>query len=103
MGKRAALAGLLGFVGGAAAGLLAAMLLVYLWFDVFHLPAMNDDPKPGIAMLGYAVPIMAGLGAVGGATLMVRRARSARATTLWAAAFGIAILVVVLALFLIVN
>ncbi|QNE31715.1 hypothetical protein F1C10_07060 [Sphingomonas sp. NBWT7] len=103
MRRRAVLAGLLGLVGGAAAGLLAAMLLVYLWFDVFHLPAMNDDPKPGIAMLGYAVPILAGLGAAGGATLMVRRVRTARATNFWAAAFAVAILVVVLALFLIVN
>lgn len=103
MRGRAALAGLLGFVGGAAVGLLLAMLIAYLWFDVFHFPAVDDDPKPGIALLGGLVPISTGIGGVAGALGMVRRVRTGEGVRLWTIAFALAIAAVAIGLALVVS
>ncbi len=103
MRGRALLAGLLGLLGGAAGGLLLAMLVVYLWFEVFHLPPIDDDPKPGIAMLGGIVPIAVGIGSLAGAIGMVRRVRSGRDVRRWSMAFAVTIAVVLVGLALIVS
>lgn len=103
MRGRAALAGLLGLIGGAAAGLLLAMLFVYLWFDVFRLPPLNDDPKPGIAMLGGIVPIAMGIGGIAAAAGMVRRTRAGRPVRNWVIAFVLTIALVLAGLGLIVS
>jgi len=103
MGSRATLAGLIGFVGGAAIGLLLAMLFVYAWFDIFHLPSPNDDPKPGIALLGGIVPIAMAAGGMSSAIGMVRRSRAGRSTRLWYAIFGVALLIVVVGLAAVVS
>lgn len=103
MGRQALWAGLLGFVGGAALGLLLAMLVAYAWFDVFHLPSPSDDPKPGIALLGGLVPISVAVGCVAGAVGMVRRARAGRPIRLWATIFSLAIATVLIGLAVIVS
>lgn len=103
MGRRALWAGLLGFVGGAAIGLLLAMLVAYAWFDVFHLPAPNDDPKPGIALLGGLVPIAMTIGCVSGAIGMVRRVRTGRPIRLPATVFALAVATVLVGLAVIVS
>ena len=100
---RAVLPGLLGLIGGAAAGLLLAMLLVYLWFAVLHLPPLSNDPKPGIAMLGWVVPIWMVTGGISGATDMVRRVRAGRRLGAWAWVFGLSIVAVMVSLGVIIS
>lgn len=93
MTGRAVLVGTAGLVGGAALGLLAELLFVHLWHNVLRLPPLNDDPKPGIAMLGGVVPISIGLGALLGTSGMVRRARRGQSLRAWLILFALAVVV----------
>ncbi len=91
---RAAAAAVLGIVGGVLLGLLAAMLVVWVWFDVLHLPPPNDEPKPGLEVLGLTAPVLMGLGGIGGAWVMVRRVRAGRRLGAWGWVFGLTIVLV---------
>lgn len=103
MAGRAVLAGTAGLVGGAALGLLAALLFVHLWHNVLRLPPLNDDPKPGIAMLGGVVPISMALGALLGTIGMVRRVRRGQSLRPWLILFGIALAVTLAGLIAIIS
>ncbi|MDF2493098.1 MAG: hypothetical protein K0S66_32 [Sphingomonas sp.] len=94
MSGRAVLAGAAGLIGGAAIGLLVALAFVHLWHNVLGLPPLNDDPKPGIAMLGGVVPISMGTGALLGTAGMVRRARREQSLRLWLVVFAVALAVI---------
>jgi hypothetical protein len=99
---RVAGAGIAGLIGGATLGLLIALAFVYLWFAVLKLPAFNDDPKPGIAVLGGVVPISIGLGALAGSIGMVRRAKAARPLRLWLVIFATALAIALVGLGMVV-
>ena len=103
MTGRAVLAGTAGLVGGAALGLLAALLFVHLWHNVLRLPPLNDDPKPGIAMLGGVVPISTGLGALLGTMAMVRRARRGEPLRRWMILFALALAITLAGLVAIIS
>ncbi len=103
MRGRAAGAGVAGLIGGATLGLLLALAFVYLWFTVLKLPAFNDDPKPGITMLGGIVPISMAIGALAGAVGMVRRAQAGRPLRIWVAIFAAALVVALVGLGMIVG
>jgi hypothetical protein len=102
MRGRLAGAGIAGLIGGATLGLLLALAFVYLWFTVLKLPTFNDDPKPGITMLGGIVPISMAAGALVGAVGMVRRAQAGHPLRAWLVAFAGALVIALAGLAMII-
>ena len=83
MWARAALAGLFGLVGGAALVVLAAIVIVTFWFDVYHLTVLDDGARPGLIRLVPMLPSALAVGALAGATVMAWRTSTGRSTHRW--------------------
>ena len=74
--------GLLGFLVGAIAGLVAALLLVFLIYDVLGVgQGQGGDGLSGFASFMVFGPLGALAGGVGGAIWFARRAGSGGSTT----------------------
>jgi hypothetical protein len=92
MWARAALAGLFGLVGGAALVVLAAILIVTFWFDVYHLTLLDDGARPGLIRLVPMLPSALAVGALAGATVMAWRTSTGRSTHRWSLVLAAALL-----------
>lgn len=103
MAGRATLAGVAGLIGGTALGLLAALAFVHLWHNVLKLPPLNDNPKPGIVMLGGIVPISMAAGAMLGVLGMVRRAQRGQSLRAWMLIFAAAVATTLAGLVVIIS
>jgi hypothetical protein len=94
---RAAGFGLLGFLSGAMAGFLAALLLMILWYDVLAMgrEGGGGDGMSGLNVFILVAPSLALIGGILGAIGFVRRARNGKSAPL-----AIVVFVLLLALFL---
>ena len=66
---------LIGFLGGAMAGVLAAIVLVILYYDVLAIGGHGGDGLSGAATFIVLAPALALLGGIGGAFWLGRRAK----------------------------
>jgi hypothetical protein len=71
---RTAGSALLGFLGGAAAGLVGAVLFLFLWFDVLGIGDHGGDGMSGMAAGLVLLPAMALAVGIGGAVWLGRKA-----------------------------
>lgn len=86
---------LLGFLGGTAAGLVLAVLLAFLLYDVLGAGSgQGGDHMSGMAALLLLLPVMGLIGGIGGAAWLGRKARSGAAVP----AYGVAAVVIALVL-----
>jgi len=88
-----------GFLVGAIAGFLLALLFVTLWYDVLQIDNHGGDNLNGLATFMALAPILALAGGAGGAFWLGRRAHAGKSVT----PFGIAILLLLLALFVLLG
>lgn len=77
---RAAGYALLGFVAGAAAGFILALLSVVLWYDVLQLGPRGGDGLSGLASFLFFAPTLSLVGGCVGAAWLGRRAGGQSAT-----------------------
>jgi hypothetical protein len=68
--------GLLGFLAGAMVGLLAAVLALFLWYDVLRSGDHGGDGLEGAATFMLLAPPLALAGGVAGAFWLARSARA---------------------------
>ena len=66
---------LIGFLGGAMAGILATILLVILYYDVLRIEGHGGDGLSGAAAFIVVAPVLALAGAIAGAFWLGRRAK----------------------------
>jgi hypothetical protein len=74
---------LIGFLGGAMAGVLATILLLILYYDVLAIEGHGGDGLSGAATFMVLAPLLALLGGIGGALWLGRRAKGGAAGMGW--------------------
>lgn len=73
---------LLGFAGGAVAGVIATFVVIWLWFDVLGVKGPGTGPKPGLDWLVTLGPVLMLGGGATTAWWTLRRDSAGRSTTL---------------------
>lgn len=86
---------LLGFLAGAAAGLVLAVLFAVLVYDVLGVGSgQGGDHMSGLAALIVLLPLMALILGVSGAVWLGGKAANGKEVPAWAAATGVIVLII---------